>query len=574
MVVLDQPAAGYPEIGAGTARPGIPDTSWIQAAPSAFALQITDTLGKAQSAVTGLVGDLVPVRIKITSHGNGLTGTAAVSLTSDPSLQYFSDPNGTTPITAIAITNDSVSPIIWVRAIDATASATFGAAATIGSDGVSSSVTNNVFAFPRLRQASFHDANCDGLVDSLVLRFLDPVRFRSAAATSLADSIDLLFPGEVLTPSVLGATPRTSKISDTVISLAWNPASMAVASILANRIVLANPLGGSRLVLVPAILLDKAPPIAKSGSVQQKWVGAAYVSTIQVQFSEEIDTLFHPAGALLPFNVKRGGVIVRLDSIPTAAAVTVLGAGSYAWNVQGRVNLIQPGDSLIVSGSMIHDLAGNTTGDLCANKPFPTMIVTGAVPYDVLVLDQNGDGNGDHLRVAYHDSIGDLARTIHRSLGIAGRNAHGDFRPACRAGREVLRFCIHGRLHGLVGSEHRGRWGCRTRASNHWPGRYGSLLFRCSDGASSRRHRTRTHPCTAFLRQAGSRRSDGRHASPYILRGHCRMPGWGFALDLHRSEESFNGWTQVPSGLDHHQCRRGSHADCCSFHRNECNCRW
>lgn len=406
MVVLN--TAGFPEIGAGTARPGIPDTSWIQAAPSAFGLVVTDTLGKLQTAVTGVVGTLVPVRVKVTNSGKGLTGSLTVSLTADPALKYYADPTGTTPITSIAIANDSVTPIIWVRAIDTARAASIGGTATVGSDAVSARVTDNVFTFPRLRQASFHDADCDGYIDSLVLRFLDPVKFRTAAQTALGDSIDVLFPNEVLTPSANGLVPRTGLMNDTIITLAWNPATMSAASLRANRIVLTNPLGGSPMVLAPQTIFDKAPPVAQNGSVLQKWVGQTYVSTITVSFSEEIDTLIHPAGALLPFNVKRGGVIVRLDSIPTASKVIMVQPGTYTWTVNGRVGLIQPGDSLIVSGAMIQDLAGNTTGDLCANKPFPTILVTGAVPYDVIILDQNGDGNGDHLRVSYHDSIGTL----------------------------------------------------------------------------------------------------------------------------------------------------------------------
>ena len=408
MVVKDN-APGYPEIGAGTARPGIPDTSWIQAAPSAFAVRITDTLGLPKTADVGLVvGSLIPVRMKITSSGKGLPGAFTVNLTADPAIRFFSDPNGTTPITSITTAGDSVTPVVWVRAVDSTSSGTYGATAVIGADGVSASVTGNSFHFPRLRQVSFHDADCDGYVDSLVLRFVDPVLFRTALQTSLADSIDLLFPGELLTPSTKGNAPRTGKISDTIVTLAWNPAVASAASVLANRIVLANPLGGSSLVLAPSVLLDKAPPVAKSGSVQQRWVGQTYVSTIQVKFSGTIDTTIHPAGSMLPFNVKRGGVIVRLDSIPTAQAVSTVGEGVYAWTVHGRVGLVSTGDSLVVSGSMIHDLAGNTSGDLCANKPFPTEITTGAIPYDVVVIDQNGDGNGDHLRVSYHDSIGTL----------------------------------------------------------------------------------------------------------------------------------------------------------------------
>lgn len=410
MVVLGTP--GNPEIGAGTPRPGIPDTSWIQAAPSAFGLKITDTLGNPQTAVSGVVGTLVPIRMKVTSNGKGLTGTLAVTLNADPSLRYFADPNGTTPITSIAITNDSMTPVIWVRAVDTTSAGRFGATASVGADGISANVGGNVFTFPRLRSASFHDANCDGYVDSLVLRFLDPVKFRNASQTALSDSLDLVFPGQVLTASAFGRAPRTTLSNDTIVTLAWDPASMGSATALANRVVLANPLGGSRLAINTGVLVDKAPPVAKSGKVSQGWIGSTYVTTVTVSFSEEIDPLVHPAGSLFPFNVKRNGAIVLLDTIPTAAAVTSGKPGDYTWTVHGRVNMILPRDSMIVSGKMIRDPAGNTTGDLCKNEPFEIIVITGAIPESVTILDFNGDGNGDHLRVTYRDSIGALPETF------------------------------------------------------------------------------------------------------------------------------------------------------------------
>lgn len=398
--------AGFPEIGAGTNRPGIPDTTWIQTAPPLFSLQVTDTLGAAKGATIGLVGDLVPVRLKASALGKGTKITATLGLTSDPALVFFSSPTGTTPITSINIANDSLSPIVWVRAIDTTSAGKFGAGVTIGGESAASQVIGNVFTFPRLRQASFHDQDCDGRVDSIVLRFLDPVRFRPLGAGTFADSIDAKFPGQLLTPSALGATPRTTRLSDTVVTLAWNPAAMAAASVAANRLVLANPLGGSRLVLVPALLVDKAPPLAISGTVQQTWVGPNPVDVVTVRFSEVIDTTRHVAGSLFPFNVKRAGAIVRLDTMTVPNRVATVAPGLYTWTLVGRIGAILPGDSLIVSDTLIRDLAGNTTGDLCANKPFTATIAARSLPIDALILDMNGDGNGDRLRVTYLDSLG------------------------------------------------------------------------------------------------------------------------------------------------------------------------
>jgi hypothetical protein len=399
---------GFPEIGAGTNRPGIPDTTWIQTAPPLFSLQVTDTLGVAKAATVGLVGDLVPVRLKASALGKGTKITATLSLTADPSLVYYASPDGTTPITSVGVLNDSLSPIVWVRATDTTSAGTFGAGVTVGGESAASQVIGNVFTFPRLRQASFHDQNCDGRVDSIVLRFLDPVRFRPLGAGAFADSIDAKFPGQLLTPSALGAAPRTIRISDTVVTLAWNPAAMAAASLAANRLVLANPLGGSRMVLTPALLVDKAPPLAISGTVQQSWMGQFPVDVVTVRFSETIDTTRHIAGSFFPFNVKRAGAIVRLDTLTVANKVATVAPGIYSWVLVGRIGAILPGDSLIVSDTLIRDFAGNTTGDLCANKPFTTTIAARSIPVDALILDVNGDGNGDRLRVTYLDSLGAL----------------------------------------------------------------------------------------------------------------------------------------------------------------------
>jgi len=397
---------GYPEIGVGTTRPGIPDTTWIQTAPPAFSMQFVDTLGTAKTATTGLVGDLVPVRLKAFTLGVGSKVTATLSLTSDPSLVYFASPTGTTPITSVSFTNDSLSPIVWVRAIDTTSSGAFNAGVTIGGESVFASVPGNVFKFPRLRQASFHDQDCDGRVDSIVLRFLDPVRFRALGAASLKDSLDALFPGQILTPSAWGAAPRSYGYSDTVISIAWDPATVAAASAKANRIVLANPLGGSSLALTPATILDKAPPLALSGVVRQVWTGSIPTDIVTVRFSEAIDTTRHAAGALFPFNVKRGAALLRLDTMRTGEKIATVVPGTYTWVLYGKVGAIQPGDSLVVSDTLIRDLAGNTTGNLCANKPFAITFAGRASPVDALILDRNGDGNGDAIRIWFNDTIG------------------------------------------------------------------------------------------------------------------------------------------------------------------------
>lgn len=405
-------SAGFPEIGVGTSRPGIPDTTWVQAAPSTYSILFIDALGGAQAPSSLLVGGFIPVRLKVMANKKGFVGNTSLSLGGDSAFAFYADAAGTTRIASIATVADSVSPVVWIRARDTTSNGTYKASATIGADGIATSVPANVVRFPRLRQVSFHDADCDGLVDSLVLRFLDSVQFRPALSTVLGDSIDVVFPGQILTPSAYGAAPRSSVFNDTIVTLAWEPSSIGTATAFANRIILSNPLGGTPLALSGMILLDKAPPVAKSGEVQQGWVGQVYLSKLKVTFSEHIDTLVHPAGSLLPFNVKRAGVVVRLDSIPTALAVSTDLPGTYTWTVAGRVGLIQPNDSLVVSGTMVRDLAGNTSGALCANNPFPTRIQTGAVPYDVVVLDLNGDGNGDHLRVSYHDSIGTLPESF------------------------------------------------------------------------------------------------------------------------------------------------------------------
>jgi len=404
-VVLDQ--AGYPEITSGSGlRTGIPDSTWIQTVPPAFNLLFIDTLTGAQKGpVTGLVGDLVPVRVKSVAYGKGTRVSATIALTADPSLRWYADPQGTTPVSSVALVNDSVSGIVWVRAIDTTRSAAYTAAATVAGEVVGASVPSNAFGFPRLRAASFHDHDCDGRVDSLVLRFLDPVRFRTTS-TAFHDSLDLLFPGQLLTASAQGAAPRFTRVSDTVLAFGWNPAAMAAATIAADRVVVGNPLGGSDLALFPPVLVDKAPPLALQGTVVQSWVGQDAVDLVTVRFSERIDTLQHPAGSLFPFNVKRAGAIVRLDTIPVASAVSTVAPGLYAWTLKGRIGAIRPGDSLVVSGTSIHDLAGNTSGDLCANLPFPTPITARSLPYDVLVTDRDGDGNGDLLRFTWHDSVG------------------------------------------------------------------------------------------------------------------------------------------------------------------------
>lgn len=404
-VVLNQ--AGYPEITSGTGlRTGIPDTTWIQTVPPAFNILFVDTLAGLQKGPTsGLVGDLVPVRLKSIAYGKGTRVSANIALSADPSLRWFADPAGATPLTTVALVNDSLSAIVWVRAIDTTRSAAFSASATVAGELVAASVPGNVFRFPRLRAASFHDYDCDGRVDSLVLRFLDSVRFRGANLV-FHDSLDLLFPGHILTSSAQGGAARFTRISDTVLAFGWNPAAMAAATPAANRLVLGNPLGGSDLVLFPSILQDKAPPLALSGTVDQSWQGLEPIDVVTVRFSEQIDTTIHGAGSLFPFNVKRKDVLVRLDTIAVASRIETVAPGIYAWTLKGRIGAILPGDSLVVSGSSIRDLAGNTTGDLCANNPFAPVIKARTMPYDVLVTDRDGDGNGDMLRFTWHDSIG------------------------------------------------------------------------------------------------------------------------------------------------------------------------
>jgi len=388
---------------------GVADTAWLKTDRAAMVLSWVDTLGvKMQPIADGWVGSWYPVRVKLIKEfkGSAYTGTFPASALSPVKLHPAK--GDTTTLISIAFAGDSLSAVVWVRANDSVT----GAWILAGQDSLSDQVGGLNFRYPQVASSAFYDRDCDGKIDSVVVRMNGPLSFRAASGVVAGDTLDLKFPHQFLTPDAMGEPQRARLVTDSALAFGWNPAALGRADALANRVTIGNPLvSGKTVSYVLSNLKDLAPPVAISAFDQQSWNGGLTDSLV-VKFSEAIDVAAFGKGVAPPFAVVRGGSRISMSAVKLARPAVAVDSGKYAFVFSGASGVLQKGDSLVIDGTSVSDLAGNLSGTTCPNNVIPLDFSPKYEPSVGWVLDVTGDGNADSVHLGFKDSLGTLPETI------------------------------------------------------------------------------------------------------------------------------------------------------------------
>lgn len=400
------------EIGtSGSTRDsGVVDTTWLKTDKASIGIVWTDTLGAAKAPITdGWVGEWYPVRLKMVKNRKGAAFTGSVDISSLAPVRLHPAKGDLALADSVVFAGDSLSSIVWIRADDSVT----GAWVRGRLDSLVADLGGLSFRYPQIASASFHDRDCDGKVDSLVLRMNGPLSFRPVTGVVAGDTLDARFPHQHLSTSAFGAPERAMVHFDSVQSFAWTPGALGAADARADRVTVGNPLvPGKSISYSIANLVDLAPPVAVSAFDRQTWDGLM-IDSLVVQFSETIQLSTFAKGAVPPFRIVRGGAEIPMDAFKLAKPAAAVGdSGQYAFVFQSGAGVFQQGDSLVVDGTSVSDLAGNRSGTVCENKKIGITLNPLYIPTQGKVIDIDGDGNADSVHLGFKDSLGTLPERI------------------------------------------------------------------------------------------------------------------------------------------------------------------
>lgn len=400
------------EIGTSgaTRDSGVVDTAWLKTDKASVGIVWTDTLGAPKTPIVdGWVGEWYPVRLKLVKNRKGSPFTGAVAVSSLAPVRFHPAKGDLALADSVVFAGDSLSSVVWIRSDDSVT----GAWIKGQLDSLVADLGGLNFRYPQIATASFHDHDCDGRIDSLVLRMNGPLSFRPVTGTVAGDTLDARFPHQHLSSSAFGVPERAKVHMDSVLSFAWTPGALGAADARANMVTVGNPLVPGKSISYPiANLLDLAPPVAVSAFDRQTWDGLM-IDSLVVDFSETIQLSAFGKGAVPPFRIVRGGARIPMDAFKLARpAVAVGDSGRYAFVFQSGAGVFQNGDSLVIDGTSVSDIAGNRSGTTCENKTIPLGFNPLYVPTQGKVIDIDGDGNADSVHLGFKDSLGTLPERI------------------------------------------------------------------------------------------------------------------------------------------------------------------
>lgn len=400
------------EIGtSGSTRDsGVVDTTWLKTDKASIGIVWTDTTGAVRTPIAqGWVGEWYPIRLKMVKNRNGSPYTGSAVISTIAPLRFHPAKGDLSELDSVVFAGDSLSSVVWLRADDSVT----GAWIRGQLDSLIADLGGLNFRYPQIASASFHDHDCDGRIDSLVLRMNGPLSFRAATGTVAGDTLDARFPHQHLSTSAFGAPERAKVHMDSVLSFAWTPGALGASDVRADMVTVGNPLVPGKSISYPlANLVDMAPPVAISAFDRQTWNGLM-VDSLVVDFSETIQLAAFGKDAVPPFRIVRGGALIPMDAFKLAKpAVALADSGRYAFVFHSGAGVFQQGDSLVIDGTSVSDIAGNRSGTTCDNNRIGITLNPLYIPTQGKVIDIDGDGNADSVHLGFKDSLGTLPDRI------------------------------------------------------------------------------------------------------------------------------------------------------------------
>lgn len=385
------------------------DTTWLRTPPWTRSVHWVDTNGAPLRLSKALVGQWIPVRLKIVDGPTGRIHTGDLAVSALAPLGVHPRKGDTSLVATLSFSNDSLSGVLWIRPTDSVT----GAWIRANGDSLADTAGGLDVRYPAATKATFHDRDCDGRIDQMRINLDGPVLFRPEQGLVAGDSLDARFPHQHLTPSAYGSPASFRIVAESTIVLEWDPTSIvASAGRSPDRIVVGNPLRPGRTVeIVLPVLSDLAPPVGLSALDRQSWSNGQ-LDSLEVRFSETIHTGDFPAGASFPFVLVRDGSRISLRDLRLDRSVALLDSGLYLFVVRGAAGRLLPGDSLAIDSTSVADLAGNRSATTCPNAAFPLGIRPRYLPTRGYVIDVDGDGNADSVHLGFADSLGALPEEI------------------------------------------------------------------------------------------------------------------------------------------------------------------
>lgn len=257
---------------------------------------------------------------------------------------------------------------------------------------------------PLVASATSRDADCDGLVDTLViqLKASAPGQPSKVSANVRLDSIRIV---SGATTTVL-ASGWSIPVSDSSIVRLIVPAGLRAslpAATVAVHFLLRNPPLDDTLVWTPAVAVTDGigPRLVGNAIITENFGRPTTPDTLQVTFSEPVNFNTSAGWVLAVYNA---GTPVATTTLSVTGLLPVAGGNSYKIVFNGNTGTtVAAGYTVrLLPVATVADLAGNLAGGTECQPGVPVVEQPSPVPVDLVWMrDANGDGRADRLFVRY-----------------------------------------------------------------------------------------------------------------------------------------------------------------------------
>jgi len=394
------------------------DTSWIHISAPDKRLVWTDSSGKELFSYTAPVGKRIPVRLQAWSKNELVASFTDSAIIAYPkNVRVFASLLDTTPLTKVQLSGGT-STVVYIRGLDSVETVdTLTALISGDADFSERTLLLAGFVYPNPVKAVY--SGVCGKPSWLRITFDSTVDFRDNGA--LPDSLQALFPGLVLRSSVsVVAQQESLSVDRKSLTLYWDSTAAPGTQ---NHFVFYNPLVQRYVPRTLPALVDSVPPVLLSVNVIQSYykdaTGFVPKDSLIAYFSGPVDVSAYVIGAALPFSILRAGGQVPLDKgtvLVQAPTLVDPAKNGYAFVFVGEEGQIVFGDTLLVPA---HNRFLGRSGDTASNGcKTPGTTVTGrASPKDALIIDHDGDGNGDTVYIWFQSPLMVYPEVIHLRWG-------------------------------------------------------------------------------------------------------------------------------------------------------------